>query len=204
MCEHPDESCRSTASQSSGDGLIEVRRLASALELSSGLREQACQLFQTAHKKNLIQGRSTAAVAAASVYGACRCNGQSQLLDEVSEVSPVPKSRVTKAYNALNEALKLPAKPISLSQFVSRLAKDLKCPDAVQQRAQMLAEQAEKRGVTTGVHPAGFAAACLYKAGREEGHWLRQYEVADAANISTATVRAHRNTIEGQVTPSSH
>jgi len=29
--------------------------------------------------------------------------------------------------------------------------------------------QAEEHGLTTGVHPAGFAAACLYRAGQEAG-----------------------------------
>ena len=49
--------------------------------------------------------------------------------------------------------------------FVPRLASDLKCPNEIQQRARTLAEQADKHGVTTGVHLAGFVAACLYKAG---------------------------------------
>jgi transcription initiation factor TFIIB len=50
--------------------------------------------------------------------------------------------------------------------FVPRLVSELKCLDEIRQRVRSLAEQAEERSVTTGVHPAGFAAACLYKAGR--------------------------------------
>ncbi len=133
------------------------------------------------------------------MYGACRCNGLSRLLGEVSEKARVAESRVTNAYKTLNEGLGLPAKPLSPSMFVPRLASDLECPDAIRQRARMLAERAEDRGVTTGVHPAGFAAACLYKAGREQGRWLTQSETADVANASKATVRAHRDTLEEQV-----
>jgi transcription initiation factor TFIIIB Brf1 subunit/transcription initiation factor TFIIB len=40
---------------------------------------------------------------------------------------------------------------------------DLECPDEIRQRSRILAEQAEKRSVTTGIHPAGFATACLYR-----------------------------------------
>ncbi len=80
--------------------------------------------------------------------------------------------------------------------FVPRLASDLECPDEIRQRARTLAEQAEEHGVTTGVHPAGFAAACLYKAGREEGRWLTQSEAAETANISPTTVRTHRDTLQ--------
>jgi transcription initiation factor TFIIB len=83
--------------------------------------------------------------------------------------------------------------------FVPRLASDLECPDEIRQRARTLAKQAEERGVTTGVHPAGFAAACLYKAGQESGRWLTQTDIAEVANTSTATVRNHRNTLEEQV-----
>jgi len=65
--------------------------------------------------------------------------------------------------------------------------------------ARTLAEQAEECGVTTGVHPARSAAACLYKAGREEGGWLTKSEASDVANASNTTVRAHRDTLEEQV-----
>jgi len=80
--------------------------------------------------------------------------------------------------------------------FVPRLASDLECPDKIRQRARTLAEQAEESSVTTGVHPAGFAAACLYTAGREEGRWLTQSEAANVANSSTTTIRNHRDTLQ--------
>jgi transcription initiation factor TFIIB len=35
----------------------------------------------------------------------------------------------------------------------------------IRQRTQTLAEEAEKRGVTTGVHPVRFAAVCLFELG---------------------------------------
>jgi len=190
---------RSKAERNLAHGLGEVRRLASALELSNSVRDQACQLFRSAQNEDLLRGRSIEAIVAASVYGACRCNSLSRLVDDVSEMARVAESRVTNAYKTLNEELCLPAEPVSPSMFVPRLASDLECPDEIRQRARTLAEQAEERGVTTGVHPTGFAAACLYKAGREEGRWLTQSEAADVANASKATVRAHRDTLEEQV-----
>ena len=186
---------RSKAERNLAHGLGEVRRLASALELSNSVRDQACQLFRNAQNKDLLRGRSIEAIAAASVYGACRCNGLSRLVDDVSEVARVAESRVTNSYKTLNEELGLPAEPISPSMFVPRLASDLECPDEIRQRARILAEQAEERGVTTGVHPAGFAAACLYKAGREEGRWLTQRDVAESGDVTPTTVRTHHETL---------
>ncbi|QSG13470.1 Transcription initiation factor TFIIB, Brf1 subunit/Transcription initiation factor TFIIB (plasmid) [Halapricum desulfuricans] len=187
---------RSKAERNLAHGLGEVRRLASALELSDSVRDQACQLFRSAQNEDLLRGRSIEAIAAASVYGACRCNGRSRLVDDVSEMARVAESRVTNAYKTLNEELGLPAEPVSPSMFVPRLASDLECPDRIRQRARTLAEQAEKCGVTTGVHPAGFAAACLYKAGREEGRWLTQRDVAESGDVTPTTVRTHQDTLQ--------
>jgi len=103
---------------------------------------------------------------------------------------------VTNAYNTLNEELGLPAEPVSPSMFVSRLASDLECPDEIRQRARTLAEQAEERGVTTGVHPAGFTAACLSKAGQEQGHWVTQSDVAETGSVTPTTIRTHHETLD--------
>jgi transcription initiation factor TFIIB len=190
---------RSKAERNLAHGLGEVRRLASALELSNSVRDQACQLFRSAQNEDLLRGRSIEAIAAASVYGACRCNGLSRLLDDISEMARVAESRVANAYKTLNEELGLPAEPVSPSMFVPRLASDLECPDEIRQRARALAEQAEERGVTTGVHPAGFAAACLYKAGQEQGQWVTQSDVAESGNVTPTTVRTHHETLEEQI-----
>jgi transcription initiation factor TFIIB len=81
----------------------------------------------------------------------------------------VSESRVTNGYETLNEKVGLPARPVTPSKFAPRLASDLGCPDAVRQRVRTLAEDSERAGVTTGVHPAAeVAAACRDGAGREE------------------------------------
>jgi transcription initiation factor TFIIB len=190
---------RSKAERNLAHGLGEVRRLASALELSDSVRDQACQLFRSAQNEDLLCGRSIEAIAAASVYGACRCNGRSQLLDDIVTAATVGESRVTNAYKTLNEELGLPATPATPTMYIPRLASDLDCSDRIRRRARALAEAAEDAGVTTDVHPAGFAAACLYKAGQEASRWLTQTDIAEVANTPTATVRNHRDTLEGQI-----
>jgi hypothetical protein len=65
----------SKVEQNLGHGLAEVRRIVSVLELSESLRDRACALYRTAAGEDLIRGRSIEAMAAASVYAACRCTG---------------------------------------------------------------------------------------------------------------------------------
>jgi len=190
---------RSKAERNLAHGLGEVRRLASALELSDTLRDQACQLFRSAQNEDLLRGRSIEAMAAASVYGACRCNGRSELLDDIVAVATVGESRVTNAYKTLNQELGLPAKPVRPTMYIPRLASDLDCPEQIRRRARALADAAEDAGVTTGVHPAGFSAACLYTAGQEAGRWVTQCAVAESGNVIPTTVRAHYEILKEQV-----
>jgi transcription initiation factor TFIIB len=187
---------QSKAERNLAHGLSEVRRISSALELSETIRDQACQLFRSAQNEDLLQGRSIEAMAAASVYGACRCNGRPRTLDDITESARVEQSRVTNAYTTLNTELGLPAQPVTPSAFVPRLASELDVSDQIRQRARQLAKESESTGATTGVRPSGFAAACLYKAGREDGRWLTQSDVADVANVSVVTVRTHRDALD--------
>jgi transcription initiation factor TFIIB len=178
---------RSKAERNLAHGLSEVRRLASGFELSEPVRDQACQLFRSAQNEDLLRARSIEGIDGASVYGACRCNGLYLLFDEVPAAARVRELRVTNGYKTLNEELGLPARPVTPSMFVPRLASDLGCPDAIRQRARTLAEDSERADVTTGVHPAGFAVACLCRAGPEHatvdpdrGRWGYQRLRSDA------------------------
>ena len=186
---------QSEAERNLAHGLGEVRRIASVLELSDSIRDQACQLFRNAQNEDLLRGRSIEAIAAASIYGACRCNGHSRLLNDVVDAARVEQSRVTNAYKTLNTELGLPTQPVRPSEFIPRLASELDVPANIRQRARRLAEQSESSGVASGVKPSGFAAACLYKAGREEGRWLTQAEVAEVASVTATTIRSHRDTL---------
>jgi len=187
---------QSKAERNLAHGLGEVRRISSALELSETIRDQACRLFRSAQNEALLRGRSIESMAAASVYGASRCNGLARLLDDVVDAARVEQSRVMNAYKTLNAELELPTQPVRPSEFIPRLASELDVPADIRQRARWLAEQSESTGVASGVKPSGFAAACLYKAGREEGRWLTQAEVAATASVTATTIRSHRDTLD--------
>jgi transcription initiation factor TFIIB len=75
---------QSKAERTLAHGLGEVRRIASALELTDSVRDQACQLFRSAQNKDLIRGSSNEAMAAAGVYRAYRCIDLSQLFNRIA------------------------------------------------------------------------------------------------------------------------
>jgi len=162
------------------------------------VRDQACQLFRSAQNENLLRGRSIEAIAAASVYGACRCNGLSRLVGEVSEMARVVESRVTNAYKTLNEELGLPAKPVSPGKFVPRLASDLECPDGSDNGLEHLQNRPKER--SHGGRPSSRVRSGLpLQSGEELGYWVTQSDVAETGNVTPTTVRTHHETLEERV-----
>jgi len=186
---------RSKAERNLGHGLGEVQRVVSVLELSETHREQACRLFRSAQNEDLLRGRSIEAMAAASVYAACRCTGHPLPQADVVDAARVKKVRVMNAYSVLNEELGLPAQPMRPRAFLARFSSGLDLPGRVRRRAESLEERAAERGVVGGASPSGFAAACLYVAAGEADCRLTQSQVAEIAGVSTNTVRNHQETL---------
>ncbi|WP_137287762.1 transcription initiation factor IIB family protein [Halorussus salinisoli] len=79
--------------------------------------------------------------------------------------------------------------------LIPQLASELGVPNHIRRRARRLAKESESTGITSGVDPAGFAAAHLYKAGCEAGRLMTQAEIAEAGNVATVTICTHRDVL---------
>ncbi|WP_458190774.1 hypothetical protein [Haladaptatus sp. NG-WS-4] len=95
----------------------------------------------------------------------------------------------------MNAELGLPARPPRPQSYVAQVASALDIPDSVEHRAKRIARRATKANLVTGCSPAGVAAGCLAIATDEHGIDVLQTELADAASVSTQTVRAQRDRI---------
>ncbi len=188
--EHARGRWRSKAERNLAHGLSETRRVVSALALPQSIRDQACALFRSAANEGLLPGRSIEAIAAASVYAACRCNGLPRSFDEVAVLASVDSGRVENAYRVMNRELGIPTTPPSPVEFIPRIVSELGISDGTRNRAERLAKQAIDEGVGNGCHPGGVAAGCVYAAARSRCERVTQADVADCAGVSDATVRA--------------
>jgi transcription initiation factor TFIIB len=193
----------SKAEQNLAHGLAEIRRIVSALDLPRSLRDQACRLYRTAASEDLIRGRSIEAMAAASVYAACRCAGLPRTLEEVGATVAVAPERFQNAYSVLNRELALPTVPMEPPEYVPKLTSALEVSPATRQRAVYLANQVASSGAANGCHPAGVAAGCVYQAAQEQDERLTQAALADAAEVTPMTVRARWKQLQTVVEESS-
>jgi transcription initiation factor TFIIB len=180
-------------------GLMEIRRLASALEVPEAIRDRACSLFQTAQREDLLRGRSIESMAAASAYAACRLAELPRTLEEVASHTTYSVAELRQRFGVLNVELGLSVAPLSPSDYVPRFASELDVPIDVRHRALELARCAEDSGLANGAAPSGVAAACLSVAVGERDYSLTQGTIAGVANVSATTIRTHREPLVGRV-----
>jgi transcription initiation factor TFIIB len=175
-------------------GLAEIQRLTGALELSTAVRDQACRLFSTAQDHDLLRGRSIEAMAAASVYAACRCASRPHSIGDIEPVSPKSTATIQHCYGVLNRELGLPVPPRDPELFLARFCSELGFSKAVERRAGDIIDS-DRTPETRGANPAAVAAGAILVAARESNETVAvtQNEVADVADVSVPTVRRYRD-----------
>ena len=193
--EHDRARFRSKRERNLAHGLGGIDRLTAQLGLSKSVQEQASSLFRTAQDANLLIGRSIESIAAGCVYATCRINDVPRTLDEIASVAAVGDEKVRNGYMVLNRELDLPVPPQQPQEYIPRLVSAFELCCRTERRARKIATEAVDAGLATGVNPAGFAAGCVAVAAAKQGSEVIQRDLADEADVSPTTVRAHRDTL---------
>lgn len=167
----------------------EIDRICTRLSLPETICEQSCDLFRSAQRENIVQGRSLEGFAAACVYASCRIAQLARTIDEVVEVADSTESELRSAFDALNRELGLPIGPIDPREYLPRYASKLDIAPPIEARARKLVELAYEASLIGGRNPSGVAAACLYSAAKEAQFPLTQRAIADVAHVTPVTLR---------------
>lgn len=180
-------------------GLGEIRRLTSALSLSSSIQKQASSVFRTAQNEDLLIGRSIDGGAGAAVYIACRSTTV-VAMETVTEVAHCSESELWSTYKGFQRELSL---PIPLQEPVDWVAQILSAvpqavPSALRQRAHEHAQAATEASGFAG-KPACIAAGCVYLASQQTGAGWSQAAIADAADVSRKPIRSWCEELEDRL-----
>jgi transcription initiation factor TFIIB len=167
----------------------ELQRISEKVNVPSSVRETAAVIYRKALNENLIQGRSIAAIVAASLYTACRLNGTPKTLKEITKASLRDRKEITRYYRMLLERLKIKMPFEDPLYYVSKIAEKAGVSGATQGLAAKIIGEARKKFVTSGKDPMGISAAILHMACRLRKEKVTQKDIADAANISEVTLR---------------
>jgi transcription initiation factor TFIIB len=179
----------SSVDRNLSQAMSELDRLTDKLHIPKSIKEKAAVIYRRALDKGLVRGRSISAIAAASLYAACRTSQTPRTLRELAVHSPIEKKDIARCYRLLLRELNL-RMPIPKAQLrVPKIAAKVNVGEKTQQAAVEILREAERLKTTAGKDPMGLAAAALYIACVMNDEKRTQKSIADAAEVTEVTIR---------------
>ena len=179
--------------------MAELDRLSDKVYIPPPIKEKAAVIYRKALDKGLVRGRSIAAIAAASLYAACRGSGTPRTLREIAEASLVDKKDVARCYRLLLRELEVQMPIADPLTYVSKIAERTGISGKTQGLAIQILREARKKRAAAGKDPMGLAAAALYIACLQNNEKKTQKDIAEAAGVTEVTVRNRYKTLRRQL-----
>jgi len=174
-------------------------RLSDKLFTRGSVKENAALIYRKALDKNLVRGRSIAAMAAAALYVACRNSETPRTLREIAETSLVDKKDVARCYRLLLRELDIQMPIADPMTYVSKIGERVGIIGQTQGLAFRILREAKKRRLASGKDPMGLAAAALYIACLQSNEKKTQKDIAEAAGVTEVTIRNRYKSLERQL-----
>jgi len=179
----------SSVDRNLAQAMAELKRLSSKVFISAPIREKAAVAYRKALDKGLVRGRSINAIAAASLYAACRKSGSPRTLSEIAEASLVGKKDVARCYRLLLQELDFHMPTSDPMMYISKIAEKTGISGKTQGAAIAILRIARQKRVSAGKDPMGLAAAALYIACLQNTEKETQKDISEAAGVTEVTVR---------------
>lgn len=186
---HQRMRCQGSNDQTLKDGLSQIARIVSAVDAPQVVKDRACTLFREAHDEGVFVGQCLDAGAMAAVYAAARECRIGLTFDDVRAVGHTQMNPWTTLLS-MQRGLGLELPPPRPEDCMPRLLNRLGVDDATEAEARDVLETFTDGCSLSGLDPSGVCAMAIYVASdRTRGHKLTQERIADAADVSTVTLR---------------
>jgi transcription initiation factor TFIIB len=169
--------------------MAELDRLCDKLKINISIKERAAVIYRKALDQGLVRGRSISAIAAASLYAACRITQIPRTLREVTAQSPIDKKDIARCYRLMLKDMNIQMPKPSAQLRIPKIAAKVGVGEKTQHIAINILRRAEKIRSTAGKDPMGLAAAALYIACVQNKEKRTQKIIADAAGVTEVTIR---------------
>lgn len=169
--------------------LVELRRMASLLNVPSSVEEEAARLYNLAVRKNLVRGRSMESVVIAALYIAARRYGLPRSLNEICRKTNISKRELGKTYRFMTREIAVKLLPSTPADYIPKFASELSFSAETQTKAVEILKMAEASQLTSGRGPTGLAAAALYVASLITNEKRTQREIANVVGVTEVTIR---------------
>lgn len=184
---------RNTAERNMMMALKQLSNISSRLDLPRSVRDDAAVLYRKAVDKNLIRGRNTESLVAASLYAACRKAWIPRTLQEIAGQTALPqknaKRKVAKSYRFLLRVMNLQTAPPSPFDYIPRYSNELELDNDVREKAVEILRKASDMGISVGKSPLSMVAGAIYLAGKMCGKRKRQHDIVRVIGITEVSIR---------------
>ncbi|MEK6923439.1 MAG: TFIIB-type zinc ribbon-containing protein [Nanoarchaeota archaeon] len=169
--------------------LVELKRVASILNIPPSIEEEAARIYNLAVRKALVRGRSMESVVVGAIYIASRRFGLPRSLNEICKLTNANKREVGKTYRFIARSLSIKLLPSGPADYIPKFANKLGFNSSTQTKAVEILKKAQNMELTSGRGPVGLAAASLYVASLLTGEKRTQREIADVVGVTEVTIR---------------
>ncbi|MBS7610357.1 transcription initiation factor IIB [Candidatus Bathyarchaeota archaeon] len=173
--------------------MAEIDRLSDKVHVPASIKEEAALVYRKALERGLVRGRSITAIAAASLYAACRLTETPRTLKEIAGVCLAKEKDVARCYRLLVKELELKMPIADPVRCVPKIASRLQISEKIQQMAVEILHECQKRKIASGKDPMGLASAAIYIALCLESEKRTQKEIAKVAGVTEVTIRNRYN-----------
>src|SRR3989344_4474104 len=169
--------------------LVELKRVASLLNIPPSIEEEAARIYNLAVRKSLVRGRAMESVVVGAIYIASRRFNLPRSLNEICKLTSANKREVGKTYRFIARSLTIKLLPSGPADYIPKFANKLSFNSTTQTKAVEILKKAQNIELTSGRGPVGLAAASLYVASLMTGEKRTQREIADVVGVTEVTIR---------------
>jgi transcription initiation factor TFIIB len=168
----------------------QLHLLKDKLGLSDAIVEKTAYIYRKAEEKKLAKGRSIIAILASALYIACRDTETSRTIKDIALVSNIKPKDIARNYRVLIRELDISVPIADPLKYTAKIANTAKLSEITKRHAFDTMNEAIKKEIPAGKHPASLAATVLYLACKKSGERISQDNLAHAAGITGVTIRA--------------
>jgi transcription initiation factor TFIIB len=168
----------------------ELHLLKDKLGLSDAIVEKTAYIYRKAEEKKLAKGRSIIAMLASALYIACRETETPRTIKDIATKSNIKRKDVARNYRLLISELDIMVPIADPLKYTAKIANTAKLSEKTKRYAFNTMNEAIKKEIPAGKHPASLAATVLYVACKKTGEHISQDNLAEAAGITGVTIRS--------------
>lgn len=167
----------------------EINRVCGSLGLAWQVAERSAYFYRKALQKSLIKGRSISGFVAASIYLACKERMIPRTIDEVCKAAGVDRPFASHCYKILIGEMHIDPPVTDPFRNIAKISAKAGIEERVSRRAREILSSIASHTAIMGKNPLVLAAAALYLATVEHGMNVTKTMIADAAGVSTISLR---------------